>query len=95
MSDNKPNIQWYPGHMAKARRLMQEDMKMIDLVIEIVDARVVRSSRNPEIDKLAGQKSRLILLNKSDLSEDSENARWIQYFAAQNIGVVALEVSTR
>lgn len=95
MSENKPNIQWYPGHMAKARRLMQEDMKMIDLVIEIVDARVVRSSRNPEIDKLAGQKSRLLLLNKSDLSEDSENARWIQYFAAQNIGVVALDARTR
>ncbi|MBO4476973.1 MAG: ribosome biogenesis GTPase YlqF [Lachnospiraceae bacterium] len=95
MSENKPNIQWYPGHMAKARRLMQEDMKLIDLVIEIVDARVVRSSRNPEIDKLAGQKSRLILLNKSDLSEDSENARWIQYFAAQNIGVVALDARTR
>lgn len=95
MNDNKPIINWYPGHMAKARRLMQEDMKLIDLVIEIVDARIVRSSRNPEIDKLAGQKSRLILLNKSDLSEDSENQRWIRYFAEQNIGVVALDARTR
>jgi len=95
MMDNKPNINWYPGHMAKARRAMQEDMKRIDLVIEIVDARIVRSSRNPDIDKLAGQKSRLILLNKADLSQDSENSRWIRYFSEQNIGVVALDARTR
>lgn len=92
---NKLNIQWYPGHMAKARRAMQDDMKLVDLVIEIVDARIVRSSRNPDIDKLAGQKSRLILLNKSDLSEDAENARWIAHFSAQNIGVVALDARSR
>ena len=62
------NYQWYPGHMTKARRMMQEDIKLIDLVIELVDARVPASSRNPDIDDLAKNKSRLILLNKSDLS---------------------------
>ena len=63
------NYQWYPGHMTKARRMMQEDIKLIDLVIELVDARVPFSSRNPDIDELAKNKSRLIVLNKSDLAE--------------------------
>ena len=58
------NIQWYPGHMTKARRMMQEDIKLIDIVIELVDARIPLSSKNPDIDTLAGQKSRMILLNK-------------------------------
>ena len=62
------NIQWYPGHMTKARRAMKEDMKLIDLVIELVDARVPFSSRNPDIDELAAGKARMVLLNKADLS---------------------------
>ena len=62
------NIQWYPGHMTKARRAMQEDIKLIDLVIELVDARVPFSSRNPDIDKLAAGKARMVLLNKADLA---------------------------
>ena len=66
------NYQWYPGHMTKARRMMQEDIKLIDLVIELVDARVPASSRNPDIDDLAKNKSRLILLNKSDLADKSK-----------------------
>ena len=61
------NIQWYPGHMTKARRAMKEDMKLIDLIIELVDARVPVSSRNPDIDELGRQKARLVLLNKADL----------------------------
>ena len=61
------NIQWYPGHMTKAKRQMQEDLKLIDLIIELVDARVPLSSRNPDIDQLGQNKSRLILLNKADL----------------------------
>ena len=66
------NIQWYPGHMTKARRMMQENIKLIDLVIELVDARAPMSSRNPDIDDLAKGKARLILLNKSDLASE----RW-------------------
>ena len=64
------NYQWYPGHMTKARRMMQEDIKLIDLVIELLDARVPFSSRNPDIDKMGRDKARLILLNKSDLADE-------------------------
>ena len=63
------NFQWYPGHMTKAKRQMQEDIKLIDLVIELVDARIPLSSRNPDIDELGKNKARLILLNKSDLGK--------------------------
>ena len=63
------HFQWYPGHMTKARRQMQEDMKLIDLVIELVDARVPLGSRNPDIDELGKNKARLILMNKADLAE--------------------------
>lgn len=65
------NYQWYPGHMTKARRMMQENIKLIDLVIELVDARIPISSRNPDIDELGKGKSRIILLNKSDLAGSS------------------------
>ena len=70
------NIQWYPGHMTKARRMMQEDIKLIDIVIELVDARIPLSSKNPDIDQLAGQKSRMILLNKYDLADSERTAEW-------------------
>ena len=66
-------IQWYPGHMTKARRMMQEDIKLIDLIIELVDARVPLSSRNPDIDELGKNKARLILLNKADLADSAAN----------------------
>ena len=74
------NIQWYPGHMTKAKRAMQEDLKLIDLIIEIVDARIPYSSRNPDIDELGKQKSRLILLNKSDLASETWNDIWANWF---------------
>ena len=64
------NIQWYPGHMTKAKRQMMEDMKLIDLVIELLDSRVPLSSRNPDIDQIAGSKARLILLNKADMADE-------------------------
>ena len=67
------NIQWYPGHMTKAKRMMQEDIKLIDLVIELVDARLPLSSRNPDIDELGKNKARLILLNKHDLADEKIN----------------------
>ena len=69
------NYQWYPGHMTKARRMMQENIKLIDLVIELVDARIPISSRNPDIDELGKGKSRIILLNKSDLASGPCNGR--------------------
>lgn len=74
------NYQWYPGHMTKAKRMMQEDIKLIDLVIELTDARVPLSSRNPDIDELGKNKSRLILLNKSDLADERQNENWEAYF---------------
>ena len=85
------NIQWYPGHMTKARRMMEEDIKLIDLVIELVDARLPLSSRNPDIDKLAKNKSRLILLNKSDLADDNINNMWSAYFKNMGFYVVKLD----
>lgn len=72
--------QWYPGHMTKAKRMMQEDIKLIDLVIEVVDARIPLGSRNPDIDELGKNKARLILLNKSDLSDSRQNKLWMEYF---------------
>ncbi len=74
------NYQWYPGHMTKARRMMQEDIKLIDLVIELTDARIPLSGRNPDIDELAGSKARMILLNKADLADERQNAEWEAYF---------------
>ena len=76
------NIQWYPGHMTKAKRAMQEDLKLIDLIIEIVDARIPYSSRNPDIDELGKNKARLILLNKSDLASETWNEAWALVFTA-------------
>ena len=73
-------VQWYPGHMTKARRQMQEDIKLIDLIIELVDARAPLSSRNPDIDELGKQKSRLIILNKADLADARQNEAWTAYF---------------
>lgn len=74
------NIQWYPGHMTKARRMMQENIKLIDVIIELVDARVPMSSRNPDIDQLGQNKSRLILLNKADLADERMNRQWSEWF---------------
>ena len=74
------NFQWYPGHMTKAKRMMQENIKLIDLIIELVDARVPLSSRNPDIDELGKNKARLILLNKADLADERANDAWMKYF---------------
>ena len=87
------NYQWYPGHMTKAKRMMQEDIKLIDLVIELVDARVPLSSRNPDIDELGKNKSRLILLNKADLADKNANKKWGEYF--QGKGYFVQEVDSR
>ena len=85
------NIQWDPGHMTKAKRAMKEDIKLIDLVIELVDARVPLSSRNPDIDDLAKGKARMVLLNKSDLADERVNAQWAAWFEAKNIHAVKVD----
>lgn len=87
------NYQWYPGHMTKARRMMEENIKLIDLVIELVDARIPLASRNPDIDELGKNKFRLILLNKSDLADERANKLWKEYFERQ--GMHVLEVNSR
>ena len=79
---------WYPGHMTKAKRMMQENIKLIDLVIELVDARIPLSSRNPDIDELGKNKARLVLLNKADLAEDKWNDAWAEYFKKKGFSVV-------
>lgn len=87
------NYQWYPGHMTKAKRMMQEDIKLIDLIIELVDARTPLSSRNPDIDELGKNKSRMILLNKSDLADPVATRKWMEYFSSK--GIETVEVNAR
>lgn len=87
------NIQWYPGHMTKARRMMQEDIKLIDLIIELVDARIPLSSRNPDIDELGKNKARLILLNKSDLADPLVNEKWVTYF--EKLGYTVVQINSK
>ncbi|MEE1100079.1 MAG: ribosome biogenesis GTPase YlqF [Agathobacter sp.] len=89
------NFQWYPGHMTKAKRQMQEDIKLIDLVIELVDARIPLSSRNPDIDDLGKNKYRLILMNKSDLADKRETEKWSEYFKKKGFFVVSLDARTK
>ncbi len=89
------NIQWYPGHMTKARRMMQENIRLVDLVIELVDARVPYSSRNPDIDELGKNKARLLLLNKADLADEAANEAWSAHFREQGFQVVKLDSRSR
>lgn len=88
------NYQWYPGHMTKARRMMQENIKLIDLIIEVVDARIPLSSRNPDIDELGKNKARMILLNKSDLADERENEKWQEYFTEKGFHVVKMNAKS-
>ena len=87
------NYQWYPGHMTKAKRMMQENIKLIDLIIELVDARIPLASRNPDIDELGKGKSRIVLLNKSDLADAACNKQWTRYFQEQ--GAFVLEINSK
>jgi len=87
------NYQWYPGHMTKAKRMMQENIKLIDLVIELVDARIPHSSRNPDIDELAKGKARMVLLNKSDLADAAVNKLWMEHF--REMGIHTVEVNSK
>lgn len=84
------NIQWFPGHMMKTQRMMQDNIKLIDIVIEIVDARLPLSSRNPKIDEIVGDKPRLLLLNKADIADAAITAQWERYFADKGLPVLVI-----
>lgn len=87
-------INWFPGHMAKTRREIKENLKLVDAVIEIRDARIVKSSKNPDVDDICGNKPRIILLNKSDLSEASITKEWIKHLSKENIRVIGVNCIT-
>lgn len=84
------NIQWYPGHMTKTRRLITENLKLVDIVIELVDARIPFSSKNPDIEELAGNKPRILVMNKSDLADPNTTSRWISWFTQKGYGVITV-----
>jgi ribosome biogenesis GTPase A len=88
------NINWFPGHMVKTKREIKENLKLVDAVIEIRDARIVISSKNPVIDDLCGNKPRVILLNKCDLAEDRVTKQWIKVLSSENISVLAVNSNT-
>lgn len=89
--DRDINIQWFPGHMAKTRRLMTESLRLVDAVIEVTDSRIPHSSRNPEMDSLVGKKPRIVLLNKCDAADDTATSQWIDYYKRNGIPAVATD----
>ena len=84
----KMNIQWFPGHMTKAQRMIEENIKLVDAVCEILDARIPGASRNPDIDRLAGDKPRLVILNRCDLADPEMTARWRRYFQSRGLAIL-------
>ena len=96
MSDmEKMTIQWYPGHMTKTRRQIEADLKQVDAVCEIVDARIPMSSRNPDIDAICGSKPRIIVLNRMDLADPNATKKWEAYFKSKGMAVIATDCKTR
>ena len=95
MDEKQMNIQWYPGHMTKTRRQIEADLKLVDAVCEIVDARIPVSSRNPDIDSICANKPRLIVLNRSDLADWEVTKSWMQYFRSQGIAAIATDCKSR
>ena len=96
MSDKeKMNIQWYPGHMTKTRRQIEADLKQVDAVCEIVDARIPMSSRNPDIDSICGSKPRIIVLNRMDLADPNATKKWSAYFKNKGMAVIATDCKSR
>lgn len=87
------NINWYPGHMKKTKEEIEKNLKLVDIVLEIIDARIPESSRNPMLDDILGDKPRLIIMNKSDLADPKENQKWISKF--KNDGIVALPMNSK
>ena len=95
MNQEKMNIQWYPGHITKTRRQIEADLKLVDAVCEIVDARIPVSSRNPDIDSICGAKPRIIVLNRMDLADPNATKKWMAYFKAKGMAVIATDCKTR
>lgn len=95
MANEHMNIQWYPGHMTKTRRQIEADLKLVDAVCEIVDARIPISSRNPDIDSICGTKPRIIVLNRMDLADSEATKRWIAYFRSKGMAAIATDCKTR
>ncbi len=93
-NNSKFNIQWYPGHMTKTRRQMEQDIKLVDLVAEIIDARIPISSRNPDIDAIVRDKPRLIVLNRADQADPEQNKLWAAYFKGQGHPVLETDAKT-
>ena len=93
--DERMNIQWYPGHMTKTRRQIEADLKLVDAVCEIVDARIPMSSRNPDIDSICGDKPRIMILNRMDLADPTATQRWTEYFRGKGMAVVATDCKSR
>lgn len=95
MENDKMHIQWYPGHMTKTRRQIEADLKQVDAVCEIVDARIPLSSRNPDIDSICGNKPRIIVLNRMDLADPEATAKWKAYFKGKGMAVIATDCKSR
>lgn len=93
--EKKMNIQWYPGHMTRTRRMMEEDLKLVDAVCEILDARIPISSRNPDIDAICGQKPRLIILNRIDMADAAMTKKWTEYFKTRGMAVLQTDCKSR
>ncbi len=94
-TDAKLNIQWYPGHMTKTRRQIEADLKLVDAVCEIVDARIPISSRNPDIDAICGGKPRILVLNRMDLADPEATKKWAAYFRERGMSVIATDCKSR
>ena len=95
MNESKTNINWYPGHMTAARRKMQEDIKLCDVVIELLDARIPGSSKNPDMDDLIGNKKRIFILNKADMADPQVTAKWVEYYSSKGIKVLTMDSRIR
>ena len=95
MANDQMNIQWYPGHMTKTRRQIEADLKQVDAVCEIVDARIPVSSRNPDIDAICGDKPRIIILNRMDLADQTATKKWIEYYRKRGFAAIATDCKSR
>ncbi|MBQ1327320.1 MAG: ribosome biogenesis GTPase YlqF [Eubacterium sp.] len=93
--ENITNINWYPGHMTKARRMMEDSVKLVDIVIEVLDARIPFSSKNPDIDKLAKNKFRLVILNKADAADPQVTDKWIAYYKEKGFTAIKTDARNR
>ena len=93
--EQRINIQWYPGHMTKTRRMMEADLKLVDAVCEMIDARIPYSSRNPDIAAICGKKPRMVILNRTDLADPEMTRRWADYFRSQGLTVVATDCKSK